>query len=161
MKGSLSPVASNVAQVSEPGGTSASDNSRTDSSDNSQQSSLPRRKQLTKKDPHPPGFRTLIQRVDRFRGCQGDDNFEIWLMDFEEATEHCGWQDKQRAKQFSWFLSGPAKATYQHTLRDANKATQQNIVVNMVNTWTLEQHTRNAKNYSITSLDLLRDFQML
>ena len=60
MEGSPSPVASNMAQVSESGGTSASDSSHTD---DSQQSSPPRRKQLMKKDPHPPGFRTLVQRL--------------------------------------------------------------------------------------------------
>lgn len=38
------------------------------------------------KDPHPPGFRTLVQRVDKFSDCQADDDFEVWLMDFEEAT---------------------------------------------------------------------------
>ena len=70
----------------------------------------------------------MLQRVDKFSGCQGDDDFEIWLVDFKEATEHCGWQDKQRAKWFSWFLSGPAKATWQRTLKDSDKESWQSIV---------------------------------
>ena len=97
-------------------------------SDNSQQSHSHRQTPRTKKDPHPPGFRTLLQRVDKFSGRQGDDDFEVWLTDFEEATAHCGWQDKQRMKWFSWFLSGPAKATWQRTLKDHDKASWQSIV---------------------------------
>ena len=107
--------------------SSESANSQTDS-DSSQQSEGHQRRQKSKKDPHPPGFRTLLQRVDKFSGRQGDDDFEIWLVDFKEATKHCGWQDKQRAKWFSWFLSGPAKATWQRTLKDNEKESWQSIV---------------------------------
>ena len=66
--------------------------------------------------------------MDKFSGRQGGDDFEVWLTDFEEATAHCGWQDKQRMKWFSWFLSGPAKATWQRTLKDQDKASWQSIV---------------------------------
>ena len=53
---------------------------------------------------------------------------EVWLMDFEEATAHYGWQDRQIAKWFSWFLDDPAKATWQCTMKDTDKASWQNIV---------------------------------
>ena len=77
--------------------SSESANSQTDS-DSSQLSEGHQRRQRSKKDPHPPGFRTLLQRVDKFSGHQGDDDFEIWLVDFKEATKNCGLQDKQRVK---------------------------------------------------------------
>ena len=80
------------------------------------------------RDPHPLGFKTLIHRVEKFSGREGDNDFEIWLMDFKEATEHCGWNDEQRTKWFSWFLSGPAKATWQRTLKDTDKTSWQKIV---------------------------------
>ena len=80
------------------------------------------------RDPYPLSFKTLIHRVEKFSSHEGDNNFEIWLMDFEEATEHCGWNDEQRAKWFSWFLSGPAKATWQCTPKDTDKTSWQKIV---------------------------------
>ena len=96
------PLAPVTVQTSEhePSESSESANSPTDS-DNSQPSCSPQRTPKTKRDPHPPGFRTLLQRVDKFSGRQGDDDFEVWLTDFKEATAHCGWQDKQRMKWFS------------------------------------------------------------
>lgn len=36
--------------------------------------------------------------------------------------------DKQKAKWFSWFLSGPAKATWQCTLKNTDKVSWQKIV---------------------------------
>ena len=66
--------------------------------------------------------------MEKFSGREGDNDFEVWLMDFKEATEHCGWDDEQRAKWFSWFLSGPAKATWQCTLKDTDKTSWQKIV---------------------------------
>jgi len=80
------------------------------------------------KDPHPPGFRTLINRIDKFSGHQGDDDFELWLLDFKEVTTSCGWDDNQRSKWFSWFLSGPAKATWQRTLKEKDKRSWKKIV---------------------------------
>ena len=80
------------------------------------------------KDPHPPGFRTLINRIDKFSGHQGDDDFELWLLDFKEVTTSCGWDDNQRSKWFSWFLSVPAKATWQRTLKEKDKRSWKKIV---------------------------------
>ena len=110
------------------GGSSQRLQSSDSDSGSSQSSRVCQPRRRASKDPHPPGFRTLLQRVDKFSGHQGDDDFEIWLVDFKEATEHCGWQDKQRAKWFSGFLSGPAKATWQRTLKDSDKESWQSIV---------------------------------
>ena len=35
---------------------------------------------------------------------------------YEEATEDFSWNDEVRVKWFSWFVEGPAKATWQWTL---------------------------------------------
>jgi len=78
---------------------------------------LPQRKT----DPHPPGFRALTNRIDKFSGRQAEDNFEVWLQDYVEATEDCGWDDEKRARWFSWFLAGPAKATWQQTVLAEHK----------------------------------------
>ena len=51
-----------------------------------------------------------------FSGRKGDDNFSLWLTDFEEATEDFTWSDDARVRWFSWFVEGPAKATWQRTL---------------------------------------------
>ena len=61
---------SKTTQTREQSGTSESsesDNVHTDL-ENSQQSPSSHRTQVQKKDPHLPGFRTLIQRVDKFSG---------------------------------------------------------------------------------------------
>ena len=60
--------------------------------------------------------------MDKFSGRQAEDNFEVWLQDYVEATEDCGWDDEKRARWFSWFLSGPAKATWQQTMSAEHKA---------------------------------------
>jgi len=60
--------------------------------------------------------------VDKFSGRQAEDNFEVWLQDYVEATEDCGWDDQKCARWFSWFLSGPAKATWQQTMSVQHKA---------------------------------------
>jgi len=70
-------------------------------------------------DPHPPGFRALATRLDKFSGRQAEDNFEVWLQDYVETTEDCGWDNQKRAR---WFLSGPAKATWQQTVSAEDKA---------------------------------------
>ena len=49
-------------------------------------------------------------------------------MDFKEATEHCEWNDEQRAKWVSWFLIGPAKAMLQCTLKGIDKTSWQKSV---------------------------------
>ena len=79
-------------------------------------------------DPHPPGFRSLSGWIEKFSGRQGDADFELWVMDFNEATTNCGWDDIQCAKWFSWFLSRPAKATWQRTLIAEDKSSWTRIV---------------------------------
>jgi len=59
--------------------------------------------------------------VEKFSGRTGDCNFELWLKDFEEASKDCGWSDKQWAQWFSWFITGPAKTTWQRKLKTAEK----------------------------------------
>ena len=65
---------------------------------------------------HPPGFKDIRARVGRFSGKSGGEDFGLWLSDYKEATADFGWDDEKRAKWFSWFLEGPAKATWQRTL---------------------------------------------
>ena len=66
---------------------------------------------------HPKGFKELWFRVDRFSGNTREADFEVWLEDFLEETADCGWSDADRAKWFSGFLTGPAKSTWQQTLK--------------------------------------------
>ena len=49
-------------------------------------------------------------------GKRAEDDFELWLTNFDEATTAYGWNDKQKAGWFLWFLSRPAKATWQRIL---------------------------------------------
>ena len=65
-------------------------------------------------DLHPLGFKVLISRINKFSGKKAADNFKVWLEDYLEATGDCGWSHKDRAQWFSWFLTGPAKATWLH-----------------------------------------------
>ena len=84
-------------------------------------SSAPVRSAPTR-SPHPPGFKEISSRVEKFSGKRAEDGtFEVWLDDFEEATTDCGWSDKMRATWFSWFINGPAKATWQRTLTTDQK----------------------------------------
>ena len=79
--------------------------------------------------PHPPGFREVSSRVEKFSGKRAEDGtFEVWLDDFEEATTDCGWTDDMRARWFSWFVSGPAKATWQRTVTTEQKRDWKSIV---------------------------------
>jgi len=107
---------------------SSSSSSDAHTSSSSSQSGHPPIRQGRKCDPHPPGFRFLTGRIDKFSGKRGDDDFEIWLLDFTEATNDCGWSNQQRARWFSWFLAGPAKATWQHTVKECDKASWSRIV---------------------------------
>ena len=79
------------------------------------------RKQQGNVFPYPPGFKQIQERVGRFTGKCGEEDFEVWLADFREATADCKWTDKQRAQWFSWFLSGAAKSTWQRTLHKEEK----------------------------------------
>ena len=64
----------------------------------------------------PLGFKEIRSRVGKFSGRKGDEDFGLWLADFEEATDDFTWSSDTRAKWFSWFVEGPAKATWQRTL---------------------------------------------
>jgi len=79
-------------------------------------------------DPQPPGFRALCTRLEKFSGRSGDNDFEVWVEDFKEATADCEWGDQLRAKRFSWFLAGPAKPTWQRTLLSEDKKSWNMIV---------------------------------
>ena len=39
--------------------------------------------------PHPPGFRELCERVGKFSGKKGYEDFCLWLADFEEVSQDC------------------------------------------------------------------------
>ena len=78
--------------------------------------------------PYPPGFKQIQERVGRFIGKHGDEDFEVWLADFREATADCKWTDQQRAQWFSWFLSDAAKSTWQRTLHKEEKKSWSDIV---------------------------------
>jgi len=87
-----------------------------------------RRHSSKRVDPHPPGFRALCTRLEKFSGRTGDNDFEVWVEDFKEATADCGWNDQLRARWFSWFLAGPAKSTWQRTLTREDKTSWSRIV---------------------------------
>ena len=65
----------------------------------------------------PIGFQNIDTLNGNFSGHESGNDFEMWLMDFKEATEHYGWNDEQRTKWLSWFLSAPEKAMMQCTLK--------------------------------------------
>jgi len=69
----------------------------------------------------PPGFKEIRSRVGKFSGKRGDDDFALWLTDYEEATDDFKWNDETRVKWFSWFIEGPAKATWQRTLSNEER----------------------------------------
>ena len=81
-----------------------------------------------KQSPHPPGFREVRSRVEKFSGKQAEEDFELWLADFDEATSAYSWSEKQKAGWFSWFISGPAKATWQRTLTVEQKSSWKTII---------------------------------
>ena len=77
---------------------------------------------------YPPAFRELQRRVDNFSGKSDENDFEVWLVDFTEATNDCMWTDVERARWFSWFLAGSAKVTWQRTVKSEDKTSWQKIV---------------------------------
>ena len=115
------------SEVSEHDGSESSSSESAGSTTSSRRSTqVPRRSAAR---PHPPGFREVSSRVEKFSGKRAEDGtFEVWLDDFEEATNDCGWTDDMRARWFSWFVSGPAKATWQRTLTTEQKADWKSIV---------------------------------
>ena len=77
---------------------------------------------------YPSAFRELQKHVDKFSGKSDENDFEVWLVDFTEATTDCSWTDNERARWFSWFLSGSAKVTWQRTVKTEDKTSWQKIV---------------------------------
>lgn len=57
---------------------------------------------------HPPGFKELRERVNKFAG-DGREDFEVRLADYREANGDRGWTNQFRANWISWFLTGAAK----------------------------------------------------
>ena len=47
---------------------------------------------------YPKGFKELRFRVDKFTGDPKEVDFDVWLEDFLEASDNCGWNDTDRAK---------------------------------------------------------------
>jgi len=88
----------------------------------------PSRRKTRSTDLHPSGFKVLITRVSKFSGGKAADNFEVWLEDYVEATGNCGWSDQQRAQWFSWFLTGPTKSIWMHSMRSTDKTSWEAIV---------------------------------
>lgn len=72
--------------------------------------------------PHPQGFSKIRNHIQPFSGERGEDDFQLWLEDYEEASTNCQWDDNDRARWFSWFITGLAKATWQRMLKPADKS---------------------------------------
>ena len=107
---------------------------------------------------YPPAFKELLKRVDKFSGKSDENDFEVWLVDFTEATNDCMWKDVERARWFSWFLAGSAKVTWQKTVKPEDKTFWNTIVEifsdHMVFTWTPELLTNAAMTYNMILLVL-------
>ena len=83
-----------------------------ETSENSRRSQRHTSRSQSSKDVHPPGFREVRSRVKCFSGKKGEDDFQLWLEDYEEASNDYQWKDNDRARWFSWFIEGPAKVTW-------------------------------------------------
>ena len=113
--------------MSEHDGSESSSSESAGSTTSSHRSTQVQRRSAAR--PHPPGFREVSSCVEKFSSKRAEDGtFEVWLDDFEEATKDCGWTDDMIARWFSWFVSGPAKATWQRTLTNQQKADWKSIV---------------------------------
>ena len=82
----------------------------------------------TVKFKYPPAFRELHKHIDKFAGKSDENDFEVWLVNFTEATNDCMWTDVERARWFSWFLAGSAKVTRQRIVRLGDKTSWLKIV---------------------------------
>ena len=89
--------------------SSSSENSDSTSTVRSQASNKTKR---VLRQPHPPGFKEMRSRIQPFSGKRGEEDFQLWLKDYEEAFADCQWSDRERSRWFSWFITGFAKATY-------------------------------------------------
>ena len=59
---------------------------------------------------------------------KGEDDFQLWLEDYEEASNDYQWKDNDQARWFSWFIERPTKVTWQRTLKSAEKNSWEQIV---------------------------------
>ena len=59
----------------------------------------------------------MHSRIQPFSGKQGEEDFQLWLVDYEEATNDCQWSDKVRAR---WFLDG-SPGLYQVLLKQPGR----------------------------------------
>jgi len=50
---------------------------------------------------HATAFKEFQKRVEKFSGRSDENDFEVWLVDFMEATSDCRWTDVDRTR---WFL---------------------------------------------------------
>ena len=70
----------------------------------------------------------MRSHIQPFSGKQGEEDFQLWLEGYEEATNDCQWSDKARTRWFSWFITSPTKATWQRTLTPADKLSCKRIM---------------------------------
>ena len=116
------------------GSSSSEGNDHTSSSSKNSDSTATVRSQASNKtkrvlrQPHLPGFKEMQSRVQLFSGKRGEKDFLLWLEDYEEVSADCQWSDRERSRWFSWFITGPAKATWQGTLKQADKSSCKKIV---------------------------------
>ena len=111
--------------------SSTSDDHESDDDREEDRSTLGRRGRGSSRNargPHPQGFKEMRSRIQNFSGKRGEDDFQLWLEDYEEASNDCHWDDQDRARWFSWFITGPAKATWQRTLKKTDKSSWKTIV---------------------------------
>ena len=74
-----------------------------------------------------PRFRELHSCVKCFSGKKEDD-FQLWLEDYEEASNDYQWKDNDQARWLSWFIERPTKVTWQRILKSAEKNSWEQIV---------------------------------
>ena len=58
---------------------------------------------------------------------QKRDDFQLWLENYEEASNDYQWKDNDQARWFSWFIEGPTKVTWQRTLKSTEKNSWEQI----------------------------------
>ena len=126
----------------------------------------------TAKQSHPLGFREVRSRVKCFSGNKGEDDFQLWVEDYEEASEDYRWSDRDRARWFSWFVTGPAKLAWQRTLKQTDKTSWKNIVAIYKGQYGVHLDPRTAYQrchelkyeqfgYAQGLLDAMRDYQRM
>ena len=70
----------------------------------------------------------MRSRVKYFSGKKGEDDLQLLLEDYEEASNDYHWKDNDWARWFSWFIEEPTKVTWQRTLKSAEKSSWEQIV---------------------------------